>query len=382
MGGSQSSQMPTSRPISSKSATSHSKTVPSAMNSNEYSSTCSQPTSPAQDPHSYTDGRWLHQDELQRRLRYLQIDFPLLCETAIKVCNGASKAADYVKKEGGYTRAFILTMETGKRVVARIPPPVAGPPRLTTNSEVATITYLQSKTSLPIFKILAWNADPSNPVGIEYIIQEHADGCTKNLSNKIKEMAALDSPVYGNIYFSGAPIEEDKNIPLEDGFIIGPYCSPLYWNCGAGDAEIYNSRNSNRGPWRNVAEYTSGLIDTALSRLPNEQTASADRLPFRGAIQDHVHLINACRETMQVIIKGERVQASAPPTLIHPDYRKRNIYVSPDDPTQVTALIDWQLACAEPGFIYAHNAPDFAALPDVNPAEDKDEAKQPLSAEE
>ena len=95
----------------------------------------------AQDPCSYTDGHWLHQDELQRKVRYVQFDFPRLCEIAISLSEGASCVTSYEKREGGYNRVFILTMDTGKRVVARIPMPVAGPPRLATNSEVATIKY-------------------------------------------------------------------------------------------------------------------------------------------------------------------------------------------------------------------------------------------------
>lgn len=124
---------------------------------------------------------------------------------------------------------------------------------------------VQSKTTLPIPKILAWNDDPKNPTGTEYIIQEHASGvqlhghwpslnilehlyCTQALSYKIKEMASLDFPAYGNIYFADAPIEDAKKIPFQGNFVIGPYCSPLYWNCGAGDPDIYQTVNSNRGP--------------------------------------------------------------------------------------------------------------------------------------
>ena len=95
----------------------------------------------AQDPYLHTDGRWLHQDELQRKSRHVQFNFPRLCEIATELCDGASGVKSYEKKEGGYNRVFILTMDTGKRVVVRIPTSVAGPPRLTTNSEVATITY-------------------------------------------------------------------------------------------------------------------------------------------------------------------------------------------------------------------------------------------------
>ncbi|EEP77358.1 predicted protein [Uncinocarpus reesii 1704] len=223
-------------------------------------------------------------------------------------------------------------MDTGRTVVARIPTSVAGPSRLTTNSEVATISYLKSKLSLPIPKILAWSDDPNNPAGIEYIIQEHVDGaqlhgqwpqmtssehmhCTKDLSFKLRDMATLEFPAYGNIYFADAPIDATSKIPLEDGFCIGPYCNPLFWNCGAGDMEMYD----------------------------------------------------------------ERIQKAGLPTLIHADYNKRNIYVSPKDTTQITGLIDWQLTCIEPAFIYAHSTPDFAALPDINPAEEND---QPNSADE
>ena len=97
--------------------------------------------SPAQDPCSYTDGHWLHRDELQRQARYVHFDFSRLCDVAIRVSEGASCVTSYEKKEGGYNRVFILTMDTGNRVVARIPTRVAGPARLTTNSEVATIEY-------------------------------------------------------------------------------------------------------------------------------------------------------------------------------------------------------------------------------------------------
>lgn len=96
---------------------------------------------PVEDPYSFTNGHWLHQDELQRKARYLQFDFSRLCETAIGLSEGASRVTSYENKEGGYNRVVVLTMDTGKRVVARITTRVAGPPRLTTNSEVATIEY-------------------------------------------------------------------------------------------------------------------------------------------------------------------------------------------------------------------------------------------------
>ncbi|KAI9036177.1 uncharacterized protein KD926_002207 [Aspergillus affinis] len=67
-------------------------------------------------------------------------------------------------------------MDDNSRVVARLPFTFAGPAKLATASEVATIQYLQRKTSIPIPKILDWSDDAGNSVGSKYIIMEHAAG--------------------------------------------------------------------------------------------------------------------------------------------------------------------------------------------------------------
>jgi hypothetical protein len=104
-----------------------------------------------------------------------------------------------------------------------------------------------------------------------------------------------------------------------------------------------------------------------------------DRLPFRGSIQEHAKLLTECGKIMRLLINTKAVQAAAAPTLVHSDFSKRNIYVSSSDPAVVTGVIDWQLTCVEPAFIYAHQNPDFAALPDENPADNDEE---PRSREE
>lgn len=72
-------------------------------------------------------------------------DFSALCERAVSTCPGATSVVKYEKREGGFNRVFLLTMDNGACVVARVPTGIAGPPRLTTNSEVATITYCKAK---------------------------------------------------------------------------------------------------------------------------------------------------------------------------------------------------------------------------------------------
>jgi len=60
---------------------------------------------------------------------------------AVDACSGATKVIRYEKKDGGFNRAFILYLDNGVLVVARIPFRIAGPRRLVTNSEVATMAY-------------------------------------------------------------------------------------------------------------------------------------------------------------------------------------------------------------------------------------------------
>ncbi|KAE8353348.1 kinase-like domain-containing protein [Aspergillus coremiiformis] len=345
------------------------------------------------DPHSYTGGRWLNRDELERKSRHVAFDFSALCDRAICACPGATRIVKYEKREGGFNRVFIITMDNGRCVVARVPTSIAGPPRLTTNSEVATMTYLRSKTSLPIPKVLDWNDNPSNPIGTEYIIQEHVAGvqlhqiwpkmnseqhmlCTKTLSLMIKEMASLDFPAYGSLYFADAPLDSDSKVSFEQGFCVGPHCGPIFWNRSPGEVELYGGSSPNCGPWKDLSSYSRGLIETGLSRLPKEEAIdNRELLPHQGSIQDHLSLLQISQKIMQKLTQDKRIQNAATPALLHLDFHKRNIYVSAEEPTVITALIDWQSASIEPAFIYANETPDFAAFPEM-PDEDSPEENQ------
>lgn len=96
------------------------------------------------DPFNYTSGRWLRQDALERNSRSVRFDFDALRRRVVALCPGVGSVTSYSKKEGGFNRVFIFHTDNAKRVVARLPFPVAGPRRLTSNSEVATIQFSRS----------------------------------------------------------------------------------------------------------------------------------------------------------------------------------------------------------------------------------------------
>ncbi|KAK3363880.1 hypothetical protein B0T25DRAFT_446042, partial [Lasiosphaeria hispida] len=75
--------------------------------------------------------------------------------------------------EGSYNRAFVLHLDDGSTLLARVPFSAAGPPRLVTNSEVATMAYRTFAES-PCSRILDWSDDPLNPLKPEYM--QHVEG--------------------------------------------------------------------------------------------------------------------------------------------------------------------------------------------------------------
>jgi hypothetical protein len=99
------------------------------------------------DPYSYTSGRWLRRDAQERESRHINFDFDALCRNVLALCPSASSITSYEKKEGGFNRVFVFHTGNAKRIVARLPFSLAGPSRLTTNSEVATIKYCRFYTA-------------------------------------------------------------------------------------------------------------------------------------------------------------------------------------------------------------------------------------------
>ncbi|CRG85259.1 Altered inheritance of mitochondria protein 9, mitochondrial [Talaromyces islandicus] len=285
------------------------------------------------DPHNYTSGRWLRHDKNERDMRYIGFDFNALCRRILELCPGADSVLNCEKIEGGFNRVFIFTLNNYKRIVARLPFTLAGPPQLTTSSEVATIKYLQAKTSIPIPTILDWNNESSNLIGSEYIIMEHAEGvqlhtkwpemsssarvkCIDAVYRTLKVMVDLEFPAFGSVNFRTT---------------LGKYCD--------------------------------GLVDASISRVPPRDPSAEKRASYHGSIQAHLDLLEYTRPVLKVMCTDPQIQATAAPTLFHPDLHKRNIFVSEEDPSKITGIIDWQSASIEPAFWYADEVPDFA-IPD------------------
>ncbi|PWY87070.1 hypothetical protein BO94DRAFT_596146 [Aspergillus sclerotioniger CBS 115572] len=332
------------------------------------------------DPHNYTSGRWLRGDSAERKARYIEFDFGALCRKVLEVSPEASTIVNYQKVEGGFNRVFIFELDNTKRVVARLPFKLAGPAQLTTGSEIATIKYLQANTTIPIPRILDWSYDAAsteNTIGSEYIIMEHAPGiqlhkrwetmpgdqrvtCIDAIYRKMKEVVDLQFPAFGSLYFRNSRLCPDNNHALDEEFCIGSHCGTRYWNCEAGGNRSPGTMSLNRGPWHNLDEYSEGLVDAGLSQLPPVNSDIESKPSYYGSVETHNVLLRNTRSLLKRMSGDPRIKACATPLLFHPDLHKRNIFVSEDDPSIITGIIDWQAASIEPAFWYADDVPDFA----------------------
>ncbi|KAJ9148455.1 Kinase-like protein [Pleurostoma richardsiae] len=75
--------------------------------------------------------------------------------------------------QGAFNKLYIVE-SSAKDVVARVTLPIE--PTWKTLSEVATLRWVAQNTSLPVPRVLAYNADRSNPIGFEWIIMEKMPG--------------------------------------------------------------------------------------------------------------------------------------------------------------------------------------------------------------
>jgi aminoglycoside phosphotransferase (APT) family kinase protein len=159
--------------------------------------------------------------------------------------------------EGGLNRTFLITLDTGFQLVARIPYPLLIPKAYALASEVATMDFLRSKR-LPIPKVYAYSFTSKNEAETEYILMQYVEGADlSQIWFELKEdeiislmdqlakvestMMSISFPAGGSIYYArdlkelsgneGIPLKEaNESISLKkERFCIGPDASPPLW---------------------------------------------------------------------------------------------------------------------------------------------------------
>ncbi|KOS46913.1 hypothetical protein ACN38_g2102 [Penicillium nordicum] len=221
----------------------------------------------------YTSGRWLWDEKQQLRVRYKVFNVAELQNLAAKAVRSDCCISITKLAEGGYNKVFCLTMNDGKRVLARIPNPNAGLAFYTTASEVATMELARDFLQIPVSQIFDWSATSNNAVGPEYIIIEEASGTQLgviwdqlNLDKKLSimreivttesNMLAVSFSHFSRIYFASDAVGSAVPALLTNGasselkeriyekFSIRSTVDRSFWNKERSSIQI------SRGPWQ------------------------------------------------------------------------------------------------------------------------------------
>ncbi|KAL4969558.1 uncharacterized protein BDV14DRAFT_187118 [Aspergillus stella-maris] len=274
----------------------------------------------------------------------------------------------------------------------KVPNPNAGLRHYTTASEVATMDFIRRVLDIPVPKIFSWNSSTNNPVGAEYILMENARGVSlskiwNNLDldlrfKVLKKIAMyqhawsnISFSKYGSLYYSQDISQLDSGLHYtnQDGteitderFAVGPSVSRNNVDCGRADLDF------DRGPWRNVEDYerATGLRESFcvenMSQLPRSPVAihysgsyqpSRDKKVF--AIQSYLKLVE------HLIPRDKNITTSH---LWHDDIHVENVFVNPDDPSEIYAFIDWQSTELAP--LYDHIIEPYTLDYDGPPLDD------------
>ncbi|KAJ5941369.1 phosphotransferase enzyme family protein [Penicillium verrucosum] len=340
-----------------------------------------------EDLYRYTKHRWLFNEGSHLSQRYLKFNLQQLIRVAIDSCDGAHYCTRVTKcAEGLYNKAFILEMNNGSEVFAKLPNPNAGPAHFTVASEVATRELLRHVFDVPVPRILSWSCNSANNlVGAEYIIEERAPGVrlgsvwnqwprdlklqlitqVVDLENKL---TSITFDEHGCIYFKKdlrslvGKAEDIHSHSVDDDalkdFCIGPLTTNELWNGTRRNMKL------DRGPWKHPCEYTRAM---GLNEMAWIKSHARPRMNYYRSNQnreppaDGVTLLEKYVDVSPYLIPDPNDKTSASNVLWHPDLHLDNVFVDPNT-CQITRVVDWQSACVAPLF-YQSTVPRLCRHP-------------------
>ncbi|KAI9815397.1 MAG: Phosphotransferase enzyme [Thelocarpon impressellum] len=347
----------------------------------------------------YTRDRWLSGEPQKLARRYRSFNLHPLLDAAVRSAGHGAKSCVKVLKcvEGLYNKPFILTMDNGAEIFAKLPNPNAGPTFFTTASEVATRHLLRKFLSLPLPQVLTWSADASNPVGAEYILEEKAPGTPlgslwqkwprqlqRDLVTQVVDIVAkLDSlsfPQHGCIYFmadleaQGLPAESltatfagqsppTQADPFFSQFALGPLTEAGFW----GEERAHMTLD--RGPWASATEYAEAVIGNEIKWTESYARPRTNYLRSMGSPEHAEDYLSLLRRFLLLAphLSPPASTRQHVRTLSHPDLHLDNVFVNAAG--KISAVIDWQSTCVSELFLQQ-------GLPPMLPHADSSDAKE------
>ncbi|CZT47153.1 uncharacterized protein RSE6_07686 [Rhynchosporium secalis] len=271
-------------------------------------------------------GRDRYNEPLRLKERILHFDVAELKKAAAAaVLKDAANVQSFHKlAEGGFNRAFELTID-GLQVIARLPYPSTYPKRFSIASEVATMNLVRSY-GVPVPKVLGYSATSQNAVGAEYMIMEKVNGRNLgdiwyDLSEKERLKVVVQVARLESVLFS---------IPL-------PACGSVYYKHDLESNAEAVTISAGEG---DVLQADQAFTAGAEKELAWLKTHARPRLPHiiphrelhdyqKVSPADHVASIEKYLQIAPYLVPRDKDYLLRP-TLRHPDFQPRNIFVGDD----------------------------------------------------
>ncbi|KAJ5578442.1 uncharacterized protein N7459_007406 [Penicillium hispanicum] len=334
---------------------------------------------PREDLFKYTSGRFLVDEEAQLSKRYVRFDVDQLCNVVAGIAGSATRHVSRIENlDGRVNRVLLMTTSDGGEYVAKIVCPGVSRPMYSTASEVAVLDFVKRNTSVPVPKVLAWNANATNAVGAEYIVMEKVPGVQlsqkwdgmaeghrliliKTLAQWESQLSNIDFHAYGGLYYRSS-LKESEGTPAVVGFLdprsefcVGPSCDPAWLG-------PHLNPSLSRGPWKTLNDMGMSLVDRSLSTATHHPN---QRIPahLQRSWSEYGSILNTAKRIMPVVTNHGSLLVHDYPTLVLPAIHMGSIFVSDDIPGKITGFIGWQNSTVRPRFTHAR-FPPFLAPPE------------------
>ncbi|KAI3291191.1 hypothetical protein DTO002I6_6024 [Penicillium roqueforti] len=285
--------------------------------------------------YKFTRSRFLVDEAENLRRREIKFDLNRLASVAADSI-GAAQCISIIKyPDGMFNKTFLMTMEDGREVVAKVPNPNAGVPHFTMASEFATTDFvgLFETRSTP-------NLANATGLGGSQKSSTH-----QHVMSSLYYARDVQFPA-GNHYVKDGMAVKDSE------FAIGPATGRDWFDAGRSILDI------ERRPWASPTQYLQAVGTREIKAIqflkPPKQTAL-----FCGP---KLHQPDAEKKLTALAWYQKIVDAIIPkdtsitnPYLWHDDLHDDNIFVDPDNPERITGIIDWQPCRISPLISYNPN---------------------------
>ncbi|KAL4785991.1 kinase-like domain-containing protein [Aspergillus varians] len=328
----------------------------------------------------FTRGRFVVDEAENLRARETRFDLNTLARVAADSVGAAQCISVKKYPDGMFNKAFLLSMDNGREVVAKVPNPNAGVAHFTTASEVATMDFARKVLESPAPRVYTWNSQAdSHPVGAEFIIMDKTEGvplsqvwATMTLPQKLQVLLAITRlqkrwlsvsfSHYGSLYYAGDVQSPTGYHYVNDGkavkdseFAIGPATGRDWFDAGRSGLDI------ERGPWDSLQQYLQsvGARETkAINSLnaPKQIALFCGPKLYQPDAEKKLTTLAWYQQIVDALIPKDTAITKA--YLWHDDLHDDNIFVDPQNPEKITGIIDWQSCHISPLFNH-HPDPAF-----------------------